>query len=452
MRIWPAPEEAANLSSKPFNQTTQKPLDSSIPNGFTDNLLPLQEQKHSQSKSNVDAPRLPYPDVGGRFHEGWDERRGLGASQVAGSQHTQSGPTSTQSTVRSANSNNIFHADQTPEHSQRTSERDNNSERSHQSRPRPKEPFLEEPSPEYDALPTDGSFVLEEEGAPGPKQRPFSFMELSPGKDPKPVREVLQHVRSDKAAHRGNQYDRNPSPVSPQRSFHNHRDQYIQAAPAQDGTVDDFLPSEKQLELATQSPSYHFQDPNLHEHPAFRNESPSATNSPLRAHYRATETPRQAPAGQHSQFPPAVPPHGAFTTSWHDPSDSRFSPTLSAPVKTEGQAPTAISAHEDSRSMTPLTPAKKSKRASLFRSLNGRSGKGRDPGRDPREVAVTSLATGIESKPMSSQPENTKVGTSRSESNKSSNRLQRASTAAVKEQDTGKKKRFSALGVSQSAN
>lgn len=442
-----APYFNSEHSAANLNVPIREKFNSSGPDRSAANLVPLEERAVSQLKPALNAPRLPYPDVGGLFHKGWDDQREPAASQVANSQHPQSQPIPEYS-------NSMFHDRVDLEQPWSISQRGNNLERSHESQSRPIESYMDEPSPDQGALPTAKPFFLTEDHAQNPKQRPFSFMELASDKTQKPVQEILQHVRSDEANPSGNQYERDPSPVSPQRSLHDPRNQYSQEIPTQGYTSDDFLPSEKQLELATQSPSFHFQDPNLHEHPAFRHEALSADDSSLRAEHVPAEAPRRISGVQHQRLPPAVPPHGVITNSWRNPSDSRFLPTLSAPKKAEEAIPITESGYEDSHFKAPVSPETKTRRASLFRSFNGRNGKDRDSGRDARETTVSPLATHFEPKTMSSHHENTKIDTRTSESSKARNKLQRASTSAVPvpEQDSGKKKRFSALGVSWFSN
>lgn len=409
------------------------------------NSLPLDQHAHSQQRLVLDAPRLPYPDVGGLLHGAWDDQRESGVSQMTKSRYSQPEPISTESNQRSRDSNSIFQAGTNLEQSQRTSGRGIDRERSHQSRSRQSKLITEKQSTDQSSLPTAEPFFLTEKRAQSPQRRPFSFVELSPNKTQKPVQEVLQHMRGDEANPSGNQYDRNPSPVSPQRSMHDLRDQSV---PAQDHTSDDFLLSEKQLELATQSGSYHLQDPNLHEHPAFRHEPPSVDNSSLRTDYLSAETPRHVSSKQHERLPPAVPPHGAITKSWRDQSESPFFPTLSAATKAEE---TALVAKPGDKTSSPETSGSqtKRKRASLFRSLNGRSGKDRDRGRDNPGIIASPVPTHTQQKINSNYHETAQVDPSMSETSKARNKLQRASTSAVAEQDSGKKRRFSALGVSR---
>lgn len=442
------PTEAPDPNSKRpaayFDTPIPEAFNRSAPYESASNSLPLDQHAHSQRRPVLDAPRLPYPDVGGRFHGEWDDQRELGVSQMTNSRYSQSEPISTEFNQCSGDSNSIFQAGTHLEQSQRTSERDINRERSHQSRSRPSKSVTEKQSIDRGSL-----FSLTEDRAKSPQRRPFSFMELSPNKTQKPVQEVLQNVRGDEANPSGSQYDGKPSPVSPQRSMHDLRDQYSQAVPAQDHTGDDSLLSEKQLELATQSGSYHLQDPNLHEHPAFRHGPPSVDNSSLSTDYVSAEIPRQVSSMHLERLPPAVPPHGAITKSWRDPSGPPFFSTLSAATKAEEPASIAKPGDTTSPSDTPGAPETKRKRASLFRSLNGRSGKDRDRGRDNPEIIASPLATHTQQKIMSNYHETAKVDTRTSESSKARNKLQRASTSVIPEQDPGKKRRFSALGVSR---
>ena len=344
------------------------------------------------------------------------------------SRYSQPEPISTESNQRSGDSSSILQAGTNLEQSQKTSGRDIDRERSHQSRSRQSKLITEKQSTDQGSLSTAEPFFLTDERAQSPQRRPFSFIELSPNKTQKPVQEVLQHRRGDEANPRGNQYDRNPSPVSPQRSMHDLRDQSV---PGQGLTGDDFLLSEKQLELATQSGSYHLQDPNLHEHPAFRHGPPSVDKSSLRTDYLSAKTPRHGSSKQHERLPPPVPPHGAITKPWRDPNESPFFPTLSAATKAEETVLVAKPGDKTSSPETSGAPQTKRKRASLFRSLNGRSGKDRDRGRDNPEIITSPLPINNKQKINSNHHETAKVDPSMSESSKARNKLQRASTSAV---------------------
>lgn len=386
----------------------------------------------SHSKPAPDAPRLPYPDVGDLFREGLDDQREKRASQVAYWRHSQ--PQSTPET-----SNSMPHDSGNTEQPRGISPNLDH-EQNYQFPSQRNESTRDEPPADQGPPPTAQSSYVTGGRTQNSKHRPFSFMELSSHKTHEPVPEILQHVRRNEA--KSSSGRRDSSPVSPQRSLHD------QVIPARRSTSDDFIPSEKQLELATQSSPYHFQDPNLHEHPAFRHGTPSVNNSSLRTDQVPIETPRRVSAAQHQQLPPAVPPHGVMANSWRNPNDPRSLPALSAPARAEGPTPNTSPGHEDSQFKTAAAPKVKARRGSLFRSLNGRSGKNRDSGRDPRETTVSSPATRAELRKSSSHHENTKVDIKTSESNKVHSKLQRSSSAAIPEQELGKKKRFSVLGVS----
>lgn len=426
---------------------TQTDSNSSIPN---ESSLPLEVQAPSQLNPAPDPPRLPYPDVGGLFHEGWNYQKGSGGSQLAETQRSLY-PISAELTPGSEAVDSVAHSSKNVEQPETGSEREEYLEWPSQPKPRPSDLVTEEKSLDQDGLSIAKQSLLPEGRVPTTMSRPFSFMELASDKSQQPVKEVIHHVPNDGANHSGTQTDRSPSPVSPQRSVHNLRDQYDQTVPAQDDTSDDFLPSEKQLELAphSRSLSNQFQDPNVHEHPAFRHGVPSAEYSTLRTHHVLPEAPRQLSAEQRQQFPPAVPPHGPITKSWPEPKGAPSFSNPSTPPKAANSALIAKPGDGDSHFTTPVSPGTKTKRTSIFRSFNGRSGNDRNRGRDTPETVASPLSTHTQQKPMSGQYENTKVDiTVTSESSKGRNKLQRASTSVVAEQDPGKKKRFSALGVS----
>lgn len=426
--------EISNLSSKnsaaDFSGPLTDDLDRSRPDQSAATLL-----APSHLKPAPDAPRLPYPDVGGLFHEGWDDQREKRASQVANWRYSQ--PHSTPEISIS-----MPHVRGNSEQPRGISPNTDNVQ-NYQFPSQPDESVQDELSSVQGPLLTAQSSFVMEDHTQNSKHRPFSFMELSSSrKTHEPVPEILQHVRRNEAKSSGGRYDRDPSPVSPQRSMHD------QAVTARRSTSDDFIPSEKQLELATQSSPFLFQDPNLHEHPAFRHGTPPVNGSSLGGNQVPVETPRRISAVQQQQFPPAVPPHGVIANSWRNPNDPPSLPALLAPTRAEEPRPITRPGHEDSQLQAPAAPKVKAKRGSLFRSLNRRGSKDLDSGRDPQEPTASPLATRIEPRKTSGHHEKTKADIKTSESKKAHNKLQRSSSAAIPEQESGKKKRFSVLGVS----
>lgn len=430
--------EISDLNSKDSAAEFSGPIpdksDSSRPDQSAATLPAL-----SHSKPAPDAPRLPYPDVGGLFREGWDDQREKRASQVAHWRYSQPQSTPETSKIVPLESRNT---DQPRGKSSNT-----NNEKNNQFRSQPNEPVQDKPSSgQGPPLAAQSSFIIEDH-TQNSKPRPFSFMELSSSrKTHEPVPEVLQHVRRHEAKSSGPRYDRDPSPVSPQRSL---QDQVISGRRS---TSDDFIPSEKQLELSTQSSSYPFQDPNLHEHPAFRHGTPPVNSSSLRSNQVPVETPRRTSAVQQQHLSPAVPPHGAIANSWRNPNDPPSRPALSAPTRAEKPTLMTGLGHEDSQFQAPAASKVKPKRGSLFRSLNARGGKDRDSGRDPQETTASPPVARTEPRKMSSHHEKTRADIKTSESKKANNKLQRSSSAAIPEQELGKKKRFSVLGVGLFSN
>ena len=252
-------------SAAEFSGPLPDDLDGSRPDQSAATLL-----APSHLKPAPDAPRLPYPDVGGLFHEGWDDQREKRASQVAYWRYSQPQSTTEILNIMPHGSRNAEQPGGLPPNT--------GYEQNYQLPSQPKESIQDEPSSgQGPPLTAQSSFVTEDH-TQNSKQRPFSFMQLSSSrKTHEPVPEILQHVRRNEAKSSGGRYERDPSPVSPQRSLHD------QAIPARRSISDDFIPSEKQLELATQSSSYPFQDPNLHEHPAFRHGTPPVNSSSPRS-------------------------------------------------------------------------------------------------------------------------------------------------------------------------
>lgn len=131
--------------------------------------------------------------------------------------------------------------------------------------------------------------------------------------------------------------------------------------------------------------------------------------------------------------------------------------TLGSPSKgDEPPLPNAFDGHSGSSPVvSPGTGEKKGKRASILRSLTGNSGSGSASGRSkvnvtptpmvPQHVQPTQAAPAIP--PQVEDDEFPSRGNSRSAASKFGKRLQRSSTSGNKEQDTGKKKRFSGIGV-----
>jgi hypothetical protein len=334
---------------------------------------------------------------------------------------------------------NMFQADDDPKQPWKGSERNNNLEQRHQSPPRPGTLLGEERSPSEGAPLTIQPIFLPGSNTQSQQKRPFSFMELTSGKNQLPIQDVLEPLKRDGQNPGGNHFDRDTSSVSPERSPRDiqHRDYS--------------LLSEKQLELLTQSPSsHHFRDPNIHQHPALRHEASPEHSSSARTYkgQHPTEKPRQVSDVHDQSFTPAVPPHGTNIKSWPGPSGPLFSPTLSAPTVAEKPTPFLKQGNENSHYSTPV-PESKSKRASILRSLNGRGGDNRDRSRDTSGMRDSPLATNTQQKANPAHLESIKVGaTKTSESSKALSKLHRASTSVVADQGPSKKKRFSVLGVS----
>jgi hypothetical protein len=334
---------------------------------------------------------------------------------------------------------NMFQADHDPKQPGRGSERNKYLEWGHQSQPRPGTLLEEEKSPSEGAAPTIQPILLPGSSTQSQQNRPFSFMELTSGKNQLQLQDVSEPLERDGQNRGGNLSDRDTSPVSPQRSLRDvqHRDYS--------------LLSEKQLEFLTQSPSpHHFQDPNIHQHPALRHEASPDHSSSARTYEgrNPTEKPRQL-SGMHDQsFTPAVPPHGTNIKSWPGPSGPPFSPALSAPSGAEKPTPFIKQGKENPHYSTHI-PESKSKRASLLRSLNGRGGDNRDRSRDTSEMRDSPLDTKSQQKATPAHLESIKVdATKTSESGKALSKLHRSSTSVVADQGPSKKKRFSVLGVS----
>ena len=140
---------------------------------------------------------------------------------------------------------------------------------------------------------------------------------------------------------------------------------------------------------------------------------------------------------------------------------SAFFKSLATGTSTKQEEPPLPLSPDHRRTSSPAnspTPAKRnSKRASIFRSLTGNSGSGSASGPSKEHINPNISSSdsrqhiqtvAVQPLPPAEDDEFPPRGNSQSAGNKLSKNLQRASTSSKMEQNGGKKKRFSGIGVS----
>ncbi|MCJ1286029.1 hypothetical protein MMC26_005371 [Xylographa opegraphella] len=269
-------------------------------------------------------------------------------------------------------------------------------------------------------------------------------------------------------------------PIQPQQSVPN---QESQSNHTHYDTNYDFIPANNQNSGAPRPRSFSrpFQDPNVRQHLAFRQNEAVDETADLPAQYyppqvqrdealdRAADLPAQyyppqvrrdeAMIAQGTEYqlegvgPPSAEPNGkarsrrssrssAFFKNFILPSEKEV-----PPIPHSSNDPQAT----DSPSASPINPAKKKKRASLFRSLTGQTGsdKGRSRNNSQASPATSQLNTqppASSSSPVREQHRSFTSPAPKPNTSGTRNKLQRASVSGVPEQEEGRKKRFSGLG------
>lgn len=290
-----------------------------------------------------------------------------------------------------------------------------------------------------------------------PVSRPFSFMEVSPDRRSQPKAEILHHAPSIDS----NRSDRPPSPVSPQRSMtRDVSSQHDQAVPSHHDTSQDSVLSDDQRGIVHRPRSFSrpFPDPNLQEHPAFRQEIPSTQGTEFSSDHYPAQVPhegrlaQQYTAGFQAQGvePPVVPPSENKTRSRRGSRSSTFFKNFASPARAE-RPPSANDPEglfTESPMKNPVPGEVKNKRGSVFRSINSRRESTREKSGTSIDLPTQLPPPNLSRQFGSVKQQNPVVDSAtRSGSSKARNKLQRASTSAAVEQEPGKKKRFSALGV-----
>ena len=289
--------------------------------------------------------------------------------------------------------------------------------------------------------------------------RPFSFI-------------TFDQMRTEDLALRGPSLDSSSGevykdlPLAPILSQQPVSSQQSRVTPIHHGINDDFGPGSKSSFDRHRSRSFSrpFQDPDIHQHPALRQEEEAGDTENLPSHHYPTQLRRdEAMIPQATEYhldgvgPPTTIETNDTTRSRRNSRGSAFFKSISSsfkqdppPMPTKMERQTA-----ELPSTPPLDEKKKRKRASLFRSLTGHSGG--DNTRSPESpIAQPSQARADLAEYTQSSTIPLPHGQYRSPtnpltskvSNQTNKKQQRASVSGAQEQDKGKKKRFSGLGVS----
>ena len=249
------------------------------------------------------------------------------------------------------------------------------------------------------------------------------------------------------------------TPISPQQPVPN---QEFQNNPTHYDTNYDFIPGNNE-NLGTSRPrsfSRPFQDPNVRQHPAFRQNEAVDETADLPTQYYPPHVRRdEAMISQGTEYqlegvgPPPVETNDK-SRSRRSSRSSAFFKNFILPPEQEVPPIPHNNKHQatESSSTSPINPAKKKKRASLFRSLTGQTGSDKSRSRDnsvaPSVISLmnTQPQAGSRSPAREQHRSFTSLSTKQN-ANGSRNKLQRASVSGVLEQEKGKKRRFSGLGV-----
>lgn len=289
--------------------------------------------------------------------------------------------------------------------------------------------------------------------------RPFSFMEYS---QTQPTQEILQREPSIDSNISHQAPNRQPSPVSPQRSItRDVSDKQERAGPVHYDASHDFVPPNHDSGLLRRPRSFSrpFQDPDLGEHPAFRQDGNGREETdlpieyyPTQMHHEAARLPRQQTTEYQLEGvgPPSVQLSGSKSRSRRSSRSSVFFRNLGNSPKVEGSPSKNANDGQYAESSANVPPAstKKSKRTSLFRTLTGHNGNERDQDRPSAGIRTPTPQVNVLQKPVPVPQktfENDRIPSG--SPSKVSNKLQRASTSVAPEKNVGKKKRFSAIGV-----
>lgn len=267
-------------------------------------------------------------------------------------------------------------------------------------------------------------------------------------------------------------FDRPPSPLTPRQPTNlGGPEQRGRTGPIHYGIDHDFDRPSDTERSRSRSPSYPRQlqetrfsqdsrpslDPNILEHPAFRalaevNGMPAQYNG---GHFTREEnlTPRQQTAEQMlvGGGPNVRRLSESKSRSRRGSRSSAFFKAFTIPSKSEH--PPLPNAPDSQASSSPRnSPAvgdRRSKRLSVFYSRSGNtgSGSGDSHSKENRDTSPRDAPTRVAHRVDPTTPRRVEDTSSKGTSSKWSKNLQRASTSAKPEPDSGKKKRFSAIGV-----
>ena len=290
--------------------------------------------------------------------------------------------------------------------------------------------------------------------------RPFSFIEYNKAPSARHSEDDSYREPSLDNSSIIPSQDRPPSPVSPQQSDFS---QPSQPVPVHYNINHDFRPESTQEFTTRPRPrsfSRPFQDPNLRDHPAFRQENfqnPTEPTDPPAQYYPSSLNRDEAmlPRQQNTEYslegvgPPADETNFK-SRSCRGSRSSAFFKRLSRPPSDEIPAMPAGSDEQPSLK-TPVSAEKKKRRASLFRTLTGRSGSDSSRSKE-REVPLPSRSrTDLHPRSdngSSSPSEKPGILVSKEVSVRTRTKLHRSSTSGTASQESGSKKRFSGIGVS----
>ncbi len=323
--------------------------------------------------------------------------------------------------------------------------------------------------------------------------RPFSFMDKQ-NQSERQSRHSSQRSPSIHSVPSRLLRDRPPSPVSPQPSVLQETPaQRGRAGPIHHGTDHDFLPDSSQTSTPkrrsrsfsrlfktsdhdslagdeqttskrrSRSISRLFNgNPDLNDHPAYRQESLPAGGTDMPMHYYPEQISREdaiIPRQQATEYqlegvgPPPAQPVDARSRSRNN---SKGSASFFKPPSSSARESSVTQSGPEGYTVaslinSPAASQKKSKRTSLFRSLTGQKGHDRDQGRTNSFVPTSESHGDPQQSGSIIQKDNNSSNQSGGESNRVHNKLQRTSTSGFQQQehDGGKKKRFSAMGVSR---
>ena len=302
-------------------------------------------------------------------------------------------------------------------------------------------------------------------------KRPFSFVEYSSKEPAFSSRQLKPREPSIISLPDEVHQNRPPSPISPARSLmNNNPDEYSDVPPIQHDSDHDVIPMDGRSTPPDRHRSFSrpFKSPDIAQHPAFRQDhEPQSLTEPtdLPTHYYPAQIRREEvllPRQQGTEYqlegvgPPPVEPERSKSRSRRSSRGSAFFknlgnsskadiPPVPPGVERQSNTPSAPSS-----TSTPVSADKKSKRTSLFRSLTGHNGSGSDRSRESIAVQAPGSRTDLlqQSRPKTPTADDEDFPT-RGKSKKVRSKLQRNPTTGATEQESGKKKRFSALGVSQ---